>query len=96
MPLKIEQANVSAKNTGSEPGIFVYGSRTPWYNMNIDWQTLGAALALMFIFEGMLPFLLPNRLRVAALTVLQLDNKSLRLMGLGSMVLGLVLLYVIR
>lgn len=64
--------------------------------MDIDWQTLGAALALMFIFEGMLPFLLPNRLRMAALTVLKLDNRSLRMMGLGSMVLGLILLYIIK
>ena len=64
--------------------------------MNIDWQTLGAALALMFIIEGIMPFLVPNRLRMAALTVLKFDDKSLRLMGLGSMLLGLFLLYLIR
>lgn len=64
--------------------------------MNIDWQTLGAALALMLIFEGILPFLIPHRLRMAALTVLKLNNRSLRMMGLGSMLLGLALLYIIK
>jgi len=64
--------------------------------MNIDWQTLGAAVALMFIIEGIMPFLVPSRLRMAALTILKFDDKSLRLMGLGSMIMGLFLLYFIR
>ena len=64
--------------------------------MNMDWQTLGSALALMFIIEGIMPFLVPSRLRMAALTVLKFNDKNLRLMGLGSMLLGLILLYIIR
>ncbi|PCJ16303.1 MAG: DUF2065 domain-containing protein [Gammaproteobacteria bacterium] len=62
----------------------------------MDWKDIGVALSLMLIFEGVLPFLVPNRVRVVAITVLQLNDQTLRLVGLFCMVMGLGLLYWVR
>ncbi|MBL4606429.1 MAG: DUF2065 domain-containing protein [Pseudomonadales bacterium] len=58
----------------------------------IDWHIFGAAIGLMFVFEGIMPFLIPNRLRSMALMVLKFNNNTIRGMGLFSMVMGLVIL----
>lgn len=55
-----------------------------------------AALALMLVVEGMLPFLNPAALRRTVQTIGQLDDRSLRVLGLVSMLAGVVLLYVVR
>jgi len=60
------------------------------------WDDLLAALALVFVIEGMLPFLSPQSLRRMLVSVSQLDDRSLRLTGFISMVCGLLLLYWVR
>ena len=60
------------------------------------WNDLLAALALVLVIEGMLPFLNPQSLRRMLVTVAQLDDRTLRLTGLVSMVGGLLLLYWVR
>jgi uncharacterized protein YjeT (DUF2065 family) len=60
------------------------------------WQDLAAALALMLVFEGLMPFIAPARWRQTISLIGQLDNRSLRIMGLASMLLGLLLLTLIR
>ncbi len=55
-----------------------------------------AALALMLVIEGMLPFLSPAGLRRSLQTLVELDDRSLRLVGLVSMLAGLALLYLVR
>ncbi len=55
-----------------------------------------AALALMLVVEGILPFLSPAALRRTLQTVGQMDDRSLRVMGLVSMLAGVVLLYLVR
>jgi len=55
-----------------------------------------AALALMLVIEGMLPFLSPAGLRRTLQTLAELDDRSLRLVGLVSMLAGLALLYLVR
>jgi len=62
----------------------------------MDWQDLFAAIALVMIIEGMLPFLSPRSLRRAYMMIAQMDDKSIRSVGLVSMGLGLVLLMVVR
>ncbi|MDH3282947.1 MAG: DUF2065 domain-containing protein [Gammaproteobacteria bacterium] len=62
----------------------------------IDWRDLFTALALVLIFEGMLPFVSPERWRKMLDVIHQLDNAQLRRFGAGSMVAGLVLLYIIK
>jgi hypothetical protein len=60
------------------------------------WHDLLAAFALMLVLEGILPFLNPQGVRQALLQMAQLDTRVLRFIGLGSMLAGLMLLYVIR
>lgn len=55
-----------------------------------------AALALLLVVEGILPFLNPQALRRTLQTLGQMDDRNLRIMGLVSMLSGLLLLYVVR
>jgi uncharacterized protein YjeT (DUF2065 family) len=61
-----------------------------------NWNDLLAALALVFVIEGMLPFLNPQSLRRMLVTVAQMDDRALRVTGLVSMACGLLLLYWVR
>ena len=57
------------------------------------WQLFGIGLALVFVIEGILPFIAPQRWRDMVRQVAQLDDRSLRGFGLFSMLFGLFLLY---
>ena len=57
---------------------------------------LWAALGLMLVLEGVLPFLSPDRLRQALIHMVRLNDRTLRLGGLVSMVAGLIVLYLFR
>jgi hypothetical protein len=54
------------------------------------------ALALVFIIEGMLPFISPGGMRRTWAMISQMDDKTLRIAGLASMLLGVILLYLFR
>lgn len=54
------------------------------------------ALALMLVFEGLLPFLNPGAWRRVFEQATRLSDGQIRFLGLGSMALGLVLLAVWR
>jgi len=60
------------------------------------WQALAAGLAMMLIFEGVIPFLYPQRWRRLIEQLSQVSDQALRLIGLASMLLGVLLLYWIR
>jgi uncharacterized protein YjeT (DUF2065 family) len=64
--------------------------------MNIVWTDLLAALALVLVIEGMVPFINPQSLRRMLETVSQLDDRTLRITGLVSMIIGVIMLYVVR
>ena len=64
--------------------------------MGILWNDLLAALALVLVIEGMVPFLNPKSLRRMVAMVSQLDDRTLRLTGLVSMIIGVVLLTIVR
>lgn len=55
-----------------------------------------AALALMLVVEGIFPFLNPAALRRTLRTASEMDDRSLRITGLASMLAGVVLLYLVR
>jgi len=57
------------------------------------WQELLVAVALMLVIEGILPFLSPTKMRGILLRMLEMDDKSLRISGLVSMVIGVIMLY---
>lgn len=60
------------------------------------WNDLLAALALVLIIEGMLPFINPGSLRTMLETLAQFDDRTIRIIGLVSMLCGLVLLTLVR
>jgi uncharacterized protein YjeT (DUF2065 family) len=60
------------------------------------WQVLPVAIALVFIIEGVLPFISPNRWRTMLTMVEQMDDRVIRHVGLGSMLFGIVLLYLVH
>jgi uncharacterized protein YjeT (DUF2065 family) len=60
------------------------------------WIDLLRALALVLVLEGILPFLLPARWRETMLRIASLNDRLLRLIGITSMTLGLVLLQLVR
>jgi len=60
------------------------------------WTDLLTALALVFVLEGIMPFVNPDGLRRMFVLGTQLDNATLRFIGLSSMLVGVVLLYFVR
>ncbi|MCG3190379.1 MAG: hypothetical protein LKCHEGNO_03094 [Burkholderiaceae bacterium] len=52
------------------------------------------AVALMLVFEGLLPFLSPNTWREVFSRALRLSDGQIRFLGLSSMLVGLLLLLV--
>lgn len=58
------------------------------------WETLLSAFALLLVIEGIAPFLNPAGVRRLLLMINQMDDMSLRMAGLVSMLLGLTLLYI--
>jgi uncharacterized protein YjeT (DUF2065 family) len=60
------------------------------------WNELLVAIALVLVFEGIIPFLAPDKFRQALARLLQLPDQALRMMGLVSMTLGIIFLYILR
>ena len=60
------------------------------------WRDLWAAFALLLVIEGILPFASPATWRRLMRSVLEMDDRALRVAGLTSMACGVVLLYLTR
>lgn len=60
------------------------------------WNDLFAALALVLVFEGIMPFVNPARWRNTIQLVSQQSDSALRTMGLSIMLIGAALLYLVR
>ncbi len=60
------------------------------------WHVLTVAIALVFIIEGMLPFISPDRWRKLLTMADQMDDRVIRNVGLGSMLFGVVILYLVH
>ena len=55
-------------------------------------ELLLGAVALMLVFEGLLPFLSPTTWREVFSKALRLSDGQIRFLGLSSMLIGLLLL----
>lgn len=64
--------------------------------MEVSFQDLLSALALMLVFEGILPFLTPGGHRKVMTQMAGMNDRTLRITGLISMVAGLGLLFLVR
>ena len=62
----------------------------------MDWQDLFAALALVLVIEGVMPFLNPNGTRKTMGIISQLPDKTLRTIGFASMMAGIIILGIVR
>ena len=60
------------------------------------WNELLTAVALILVLEGVLPFLNPAGFRRSLVLISQMDNLTLRIGALISMVLGVALLYALK
>ena len=57
------------------------------------WSGLLDAVALLLVLEGIVPFLSPSSLRRLLARLNELGDNSLRVVGLASMLAGVVILY---
>ena len=59
-------------------------------------MNLLAAFALMLVIEGVLPFLAPTVWRQTFRKMLELSDGQLRFIGLGSMLGGLLMFFLVK
>ena len=60
------------------------------------WHELAVAFCLMLVIEGILPFIDPRRWRRMLMMLDQIDDSTMRLIGLASMLTGTILLLIIN
>ena len=60
------------------------------------WHELVTAASLVLVIEGILPFLSPDRWRRLAISIARVDDRTVRIIGLSSMLIGTAILYVVR
>lgn len=57
--------------------------------------SLIAALGLMLIIEGMMPFISPQKWKEIFKQIIELPDAQIRVVGLASMIAGLVVLWLV-
>lgn len=62
----------------------------------MEWGDLLRALALVMVIEGLMPFLMPQRWREVMQRMALQDDRSLRMIGLVSIAVGLIVLQVAK
>ena len=62
----------------------------------MEWADLIAAVAILLVIEGILPFLSPGRSRRVFEQMSRLGDRELRFAGLVGMLVGLGLLFYVR
>lgn len=62
----------------------------------MSWQDLFAALALVLVLEGIMPFASPVRWKRTLEIIIQMPESTLRVIGLLSMLAGIIVLSLVR
>jgi len=62
----------------------------------MDWRDLLTAFALYLVLEGIIPFINPPAFKRFMASMSELDEQTLRKVGIASMIAGVVLLYFVR
>ena len=57
---------------------------------------LWAALCLVLVIEGILPFVNPKAWKETVSSIAGMDDRTLRIMGGAAMAIGVLLLYLVR
>lgn len=64
--------------------------------MSIEWQDLLTGVGLMLVFEGIFPFISPLLWRKWLIQIISQPNQVIRGMGLLSMSIGALVIYLIH
>ena len=64
--------------------------------MSLNFTDLLAALGLFLVLEGIAPFVNPQAVKRTFARLLQVQDRELRIAGLGSMLVGVVILFLVR
>jgi uncharacterized protein YjeT (DUF2065 family) len=62
----------------------------------VNFTDLLAALGLFLVLEGIAPFINPQGVKRAFAKLLQVQDRELRIAGLGSMLVGVIILFLVR
>ena len=64
--------------------------------MGFDWSDLLAALAIVCVIEGVMPFVNPAGMKRLLNRMASMEERELRSVGLVSMLVGVAILYLVR
>jgi uncharacterized protein YjeT (DUF2065 family) len=64
--------------------------------VGLDWTDLFAALAIVCIIEGVMPFINPSATKRLLARMASMQEREMRIAGLVSMLAGLAILYLVR
>jgi uncharacterized protein YjeT (DUF2065 family) len=64
--------------------------------VGLDWTDLFAALAIVCIIEGIMPFINPSAMKRLLARMASMEEREMRIAGLVSMLAGLAILYMVR
>jgi uncharacterized protein YjeT (DUF2065 family) len=64
--------------------------------VRLDWTDLFAALAIVCIIDGVMPFINPAGMKRLLSRIAALEDREIRVAGLVSMAIGLAILFVVR
>jgi uncharacterized protein YjeT (DUF2065 family) len=64
--------------------------------VGLDWTDLFAALAIVCIIEGIMPFINPAAMKRLLARIASMEEREMRIAGLVSMLAGLAILYLVR
>jgi uncharacterized protein YjeT (DUF2065 family) len=62
----------------------------------VNLTDLLAALGLFLVLEGIAPFLNPQGVKRAFAKLMEVRDRELRIVGLGSMLVGVIILFLVR
>jgi uncharacterized protein YjeT (DUF2065 family) len=62
----------------------------------VNLTDLAAAFGLFLVFEGLAPFINPQGVKRALARLCEVGDRELRVAGLGSMLVGVIILFLAR
>jgi uncharacterized protein len=64
--------------------------------VGFDWSDLLAALAIVCVIEGVMPFVNPAGMKRLLSRMASMEEREMRIVGLVSMLVGVAILYLVR
>jgi uncharacterized protein YjeT (DUF2065 family) len=64
--------------------------------VGFQWSDLLAALAIVCVIEGVMPFINPSGMKRLLSRMAAMEEREMRIVGLVSMLVGVAVLYLVR